>query len=74
MRNMHLFWGLVTIAIGAFMSFSGILRSDFIIYRLLVARSKMLWGDRVHLFYVIVGAIVVIVGILIAVGVFRRVG
>ena len=71
---MHLFWGLLTIAIGAFMSISGILKSNFVVYRLIVARSKILWGDKVHLFFGIAGAIVVLVGVLLAVGVFKRTG
>lgn len=32
------------IAIGIFMLICGITKSDFIIYRILVARSKILWG------------------------------
>jgi len=35
----------------------------------MVARSKMLWGDNVHRFYQVVGAIVIVVGILAALGV-----
>ena len=69
---MRLLWGLLAIGIGAFMSISGILKSDFVVYKLLVARSKILWGDKVHLFYGVAGAVVVVVGILIAVGVFGK--
>jgi len=45
------------------------LKSNFIVYRLLVYRSKMLWGDNVHRFHQISGAMVIVVGILVAVGV-----
>ena len=71
---MQLFLGLLTIAIGAFMSLCGIMKSNFVVYRLLVVRSKIIWGDKVHFFYGIAGAIVVVVGILLALGVFKRAG
>ena len=50
------------------MFFCGRLQSDFIIYRLMVARSKMLWGKSVHKFYQIAGAMVTVFGILLALG------
>ena len=71
---MNIFWGLLMIAIGAFLSISGFVRSNFIIYRLFVARSRILWGDgdKVHNFYVIVGILVVVFGILFTIGVFNK--
>ena len=66
---MHPLWGIPMIAIGLFMLISGLLKSDFIIYRLMTARSKLLWGENVHRFYQIVGAIVIVVGILAALGI-----
>ena len=42
-------------------------KSDFGLYRLLVARSRMLWGDRVHSFYQVAGALMIIAGAAIAV-------
>jgi hypothetical protein len=42
-------------------------RSDFVVYRLLAARSRVLWGDRVHGFYQVVGVVLVVVGLLVAV-------
>ena len=62
-------WGLTFIAIGLFMLISALLKSNFIVYRLLVARSKMLWGENVHWFYVVVGVIITILGILVSLGV-----
>lgn len=44
------------------------MRSEFIVNRLLVTRSKMLWGRRVHGFHRVAGILVVIFGILLAVG------
>ncbi|MBL7135231.1 MAG: hypothetical protein ISS81_01400 [Candidatus Marinimicrobia bacterium] len=66
---MESIWGLAFIAIGLFMLVSALLKSNFIVYRLMVARSKMLWGEKVHGFYVVVGVILIILGILAALGV-----
>ena len=63
---MHILWGILIIAAGLFMLVCGRLKSEFIIYRLLVARSKILWGDNVHFFYQVAGAAVIVVGILVA--------
>jgi len=69
---MNLFWGILMIAIGAFLSISGFLKSEFTIYKILAARSKILWGDKVHVFYAVVGILVAIVGILFAAGIFKK--
>ncbi|MBO8152652.1 MAG: hypothetical protein H0Z30_09200 [Candidatus Marinimicrobia bacterium] len=66
---MKLIWGIVFIAIGLFMLISALLKSNFIVYRLLVARSKMLWGEKVQGFYVIVGTVLTILGILAVFGI-----
>ncbi len=63
-------WGLLTTAVGVFMLVCGLSESQFIIYRLLVARSRMLWGDNVHRFYQVVGVIVALFGVLVALGYF----
>ena len=65
---MHLPWGILIVLAGLFLLVCGRLRSDFIIYRLIVARSKVLWGDDTYRFHQVVGAIVIVVGILVAVG------
>jgi len=62
---MHPLWGILMIAIGLFMLICGLIKSDFIVYRLMAARSKLLWGKNVHRFYQIVGAIVIVIGILV---------
>jgi len=61
-------WGVAFIAIGLFMLVSALLKSNFIVYRLMVARSKMLWGEKVHGFYQVVGVILIIIGILVSLG------
>ncbi len=66
---MHPLWGILMIAVGLFMLICGLIKSDFIVYRLMTARSKLLWGENVHRFYQIVGAIVIVVGILAGLGI-----
>ena len=58
-------------AVGLFMLVCGTLKSEFIIYRLMVYRSRILWGegDAVHRFYQVSGLIIVILGVLWALGV-----
>jgi hypothetical protein len=67
---MHLLWGLLMVAAGLFMFVCGSSKSEFIIYRLMAARSRILWGDNVHRFYQITGTIVIVFGVLITLGVF----
>jgi len=57
------------IAIGLFMFVSSILKSDFVIYRFMVARSRLLWGNNVHKFYQFVGAIIIVFGFLVTIGI-----
>lgn len=58
---MHVLWGILMAAIGLFMLVCGTLKSEFIIYRLMVHRSRILWGqgDAVHRFYQVSGLIIV---------------
>ncbi len=65
---MHLLWGILIVLAGLFLLICGRLRSDFIIYRLIVARSKVLWGDNTYRFHQVVGTIVIVVGVLVATG------
>ena len=65
---MGIVWGLIVAAVGALFIVWGRTRSEFVVYRLLVARSRILWGegDRVHGFYQVAGAMIVVVGAVIA--------
>ncbi len=63
---MNIIWGLIISMVGALFITCGRTKSDFGLYRLLVARSRILWGDRVHSFYQIVGAVMIIAGAAIA--------
>ena len=66
---MEFYWGIITIAIGLFLLVCNLTKSDFILYRLFVYRSKMLWGDNVYGFLTVVGVIIVVLGILSTAGV-----
>jgi hypothetical protein len=56
------------VAAGLFMLVCGSLKSQFAIYRLMCFRSRILWGENVHRFYQITGAIVIVFGALVALG------
>jgi uncharacterized membrane protein len=61
---MNYVWGSLLILIGLFFMISAFMKSEFIVYKMLTARSRLLWKDKVHNFYKVVGAIIIIVGIL----------
>jgi hypothetical protein len=67
---MHVLWGILMAAVGLFMLVCGTLKSEFTIYRLMVARSRILWGqgDAVHRFYQVSGLIIIVLGALFALG------
>jgi len=65
---MHVLWGILVVIAGLFLLIFSSLKSEFIIYRLLVYRSKILWGEHVHRFHQIAGIIVIIFGVLVAIG------
>lgn len=64
-----MFYGILMAAIGLFFMICATTKSAFALYRILAARSRILWGDRVHLFYQITGAILLVLGLLWAFGV-----
>jgi len=65
---MHPLWGILIIIAGLFLLVCGSLKSEFFIYRLIVARSKMLWGEKTYRFHQVVGIIVIVFGVLVALG------
>ncbi|MEC7354037.1 MAG: hypothetical protein VXY07_07535 [Planctomycetota bacterium] len=67
---MNWLWGILMVAAGLFMLVSGTIKSEFIVYRLMVARSRGLWGqgNAVHRFYQVSGLMIVILGVLWATG------
>ncbi len=67
---MNILWGSLTATMGLLMLVAGTAKSEFILYRLMVARSRLLWGegDAVHRFYQVSGLIVLSLGVLWATG------
>jgi len=63
---MHILWGCLIAAVGLFLFLSGATKSKFVVYRLLVARAKFLWGELVHSFHQVAGILVVAFGVLFA--------
>ena len=63
---MQVLWGSLMMVAGLFLLACGTLKSEFIIYRLLVARSKILWGEHVHRFHQVAGVLVIVFGVLVA--------
>ncbi len=63
-----LLWGKLLVAIGIFLTICGWTESQLPFYRLVVARTEMLWGEKPHRFYQVVGIIIVVVGVLVALG------
>jgi hypothetical protein len=66
---MESLWGLLMAVVGILLLVSATLRTEFVVYRLLAARSRMLWGEQVHRFYQAVGAILIVLGLLWAFGI-----
>ena len=66
---MNFFYGTLMAVIGLFLVICGAIRSNFVIYRLLVARGCLLWGKGVHRFHELSGLILLVLSILWATGV-----
>ena len=69
---MSFVWGGLIVAVGIFLFVSAVRKSELIVYRLLVARSRILWKEHVHQFYKVVGVLVVVFGVLVALGVIGK--
>jgi hypothetical protein len=61
--------GILMAVIGGLFAYWGATKSEFVAYRLLSARSRLLWGDQVHRFYIVVGGALAVIGLLWALGV-----
>lgn len=69
---MDILYGSLMILIGLFMLICATRKSETFIYRMLVARSKMMWGNRVHRFHQISGILIIIWASLYMLGIFKR--
>jgi hypothetical protein len=59
-------WGLVMIAIGAYLMVSAVMKSEAIPFRFLVARARILWKDRAYPFLLVAGLLVAVAGVVVA--------
>ena len=59
-------WAGVLIAVfGALLVIAAVTRTEFLPYRLVVARSRILWKNRVHEFHMAAGVMCIVAGLLI---------
>ena len=65
-------WGLVMIAVGCFLFICATMKSEFFVYRLFVARSRMMWKQNVHRFLQFAGLAIIVAGALVASGILSR--
>ena len=64
----NILWGGLMITAGLFLLICGSVKSEFVGYRILVARSKIIWGEKVYRFHQVSGGLVVIFGMLMILG------
>lgn len=57
--------GILVVVFGALLVIAALTRTEFVVYRLLVARGRLLWKGGVHKFHVVAGTMCIIAGILI---------
>ena len=69
---MSVFWGGLMMAAGLFLLICGRVKSEFVVYRILMARSKIIWGERVYRFHQVTGGVIVIFGILMMLGILGK--
>lgn len=61
---MELIWGIIMILIGLFILVSSLIKSEFVIYKLLAGCAKILWGKNAHRFLSVSGILIIFFGIL----------
>jgi hypothetical protein len=71
-RIVSYIWGGLLVAVGTFLLVSAIRKREFVVYRLLVARSRILWKDHVHRFHKVAGVLVIVFGVLLMFGVIGK--
>lgn len=64
----HILWGSMTALAGLLLGIGGTKKSEVILYQLVAARSRLPWGNHVYLFHQVSGVLVVLFGLLIALG------
>jgi len=67
---MNILWGSLTALIGLYIFVSALIKSEFIVYKMLTARAKLLWGENVHTFLLVAGLLITGFGSLFFFGIF----
>ena len=58
-------WGFAMVVVGSLMFLGARTQSNFIAYRLIAARARILWGNRADAFLQVSGILVVLAGVLV---------
>lgn len=66
---MNILWGILMLIIGGFFFFGAYKKTDFLLYRIFYERSRILWKEHTHYFYMIVGLILMMLSLLFFFGV-----
>lgn len=56
-------WGILLCLCGLGLFWGGMTKSKFMLYLLLVARSRILWKDHVHTFHQVSGILMIVFGL-----------
>jgi len=67
---MNILYGILTIMFATLFLYGAVFNNDFPMYKIFVARSKLLWKDKVHGFYVFVSIVLYILGVLFIANIF----
>ena len=65
---MSILWGLMIMAVGLILVVCGSTQSEFIVCRLMVARSRILWAEKVYRFHQVAGVMVIVFGLPVILG------
>lgn len=66
---MNILWGVLMSLIGLFFLLSSSFMRENFIYKLFIAKSRLLWKDKVHIFYQVSGIVLIVLGALWGLGI-----
>jgi hypothetical protein len=61
---MDWYFAVLMIIIGVWMGYSGLTTSEFILFRVLRKRARLLWKDHADIFLGISGVIIALIGVI----------
>lgn len=65
-EDMHIVLGTMFMVIGLFVFINALLKSEFMLYKLLSYRARRRFGDKVHVYNIVIGILITILGLLFA--------